>query len=206
MSTTLPLPAGPGDAALAFDGFLWVSLNDGTVRALNPFDGQEIASVSVASRGMSAMAYHRDKLWAANADTLVVIPRQDYEMATRFTLLRDANRNPPQITDLALVGGHLWVADANGEVFRFSVDGAEKKLRGQLISREGPSTIAAGPTGVFVASRSTQMVTRFDPPTGQAKARIRLPDVSDVAVGDDGFWVSAGRRNLLYRIDPKATD
>ena len=53
---TLPLPAGPGDAALAFDGSLWVSLDDGTVRALNPFDGQEIASVSVASRGMSAMA------------------------------------------------------------------------------------------------------------------------------------------------------
>ena len=70
---TLPLPAGPGDAALVFDGCLAVSLNDGRVRVLTPFDGRELGSVSVASQGLSALANDRGKLWAANGDTLVAI-------------------------------------------------------------------------------------------------------------------------------------
>jgi YVTN family beta-propeller protein len=212
---TLPLPVGLGEAVLAFDGRLWVSLNDGTVRALNPFNGQELTSVSVASRGVSRLATGGDRLWAANGGTLVaIIDPQDPKVTTRFALQRDGNRNP-QITDLALVGGQLWVVDSDGEVTRFPVDRPEGELRGQLVSREGPSAIAAGPTGVFVASRSTQTltlagrstqtVTRFDPSTGQARARIQLPDVSDVAVGVDAVWAT-GSGGLLYRIDPQATD
>jgi YVTN family beta-propeller protein len=202
---TLPLPAGPGDAALVFDGCLAVSLNDGTVRVLTPFDGRELGSVSVASQGVSALANDRGKLWAANGDTLVAIHDLELKTTTRFTLQRDTNRNP-QITDLVLVEGHLWAADADGDVIRYPVDSPERTLRGQLIAREGPSAIAAGPTGVFVVSRSTQTVIRFDPSTGQANARIHLPAVSDVAVGPDAVWATAGSRGLLYRIDPKATN
>jgi YVTN family beta-propeller protein len=202
---TLPLPAGPGDAAVVFDGCLAVSLNDGTVRVLTPFDGRELGSVSVASRGVSALANDRGKLWAANGDTLVAIHDLELKMTTRFTLQRDTNRNP-QIADLVLVEGHLWAADADGDVTRYRVDSPERTLRGQLIAREGPSAIAAGPTGVFVASHSPQTVTRFDPSTGQAKARIHLPDVSDLAVGPDAVWATDRSRNLLYRIDPKATN
>jgi YVTN family beta-propeller protein len=201
---TLPLAAGPGDAALVFDGCLAVSLNDGTVRVLTPFDGREIGSVSVASRGVSALANDRGKLWAANGDTLVAIHDLELKTTTRFTLQRDANRNP-QITDIVLVGGHLWAADADGDVIRYPVDSPARTLRGQLITREGPSAIAAGPSGVFMASRSTQTLIRFDPSTGQARARIHLPDVSDVAVGADGVWTTAASHGLLYRIDPNAT-
>ena len=112
----------------------------------------------------------------------------------------------PADNRLVLVEGHLWAADADGDVIRYPVDPPERTLRGQLISQEGRAAIAAGPTGVFVASRSTQTVIRFDPSTGQAKARIHLPDVSDVAVGPDAVWATAGSRGLLYRIDPKATN
>jgi YVTN family beta-propeller protein len=204
---TVPLRAGPGDAELAFDGCLWVSFNDGTVRRLNPFDGQQLASISVASEGASALADGGagDRLWAANRGTLVAIISTNPKVTTRFALQRDGNKNP-QITDSVLVGGYLWVVDSDGVVIRFPVDRPEGKLRGELVSREDASAIATGPTGVFLVSRSTQTVTRLDPSTGQARARIRLPGVSDVAVGADGVWATAGSRGLLYRIDPDATD
>lgn len=212
---TLPLPVGLGDVVLDTDGCLWVSLTDGTVRRLHPLDGRELASVSVASRGVSVLANGGDKLWAANRGTLVAINSLDPQVTTRFALQRVGNRNP-QVTDLVLVGRHMWVVDSDGEVIRFPLDPPPRKeLRGQLVSREGPSAIAAGPTGVFLASRSTtqtlagrstQTVTRFDPSTGQARARIRLSGLSDVAVSADAVWTTAGSRGLLYRIDPHATD
>jgi hypothetical protein len=204
-----PLPAGPGDVALAFDGSLWVSLNDGTVRKVDPSDGREVASVSVASRGLSMLAVGEDRLWAANRGTLVAMNPLHPEMNTRFALRWDGNRTP-EVTDLVVVAGQVWAADSDGAVVRFPVDPSQRELQGQLVARGGPFAIAAGPTGmaldgVALASRSTQTVTWCDPATGQAKARIRLPGVSDVAVGTTAVWASDGRRNLLYRIDPNAT-
>jgi YVTN family beta-propeller protein len=204
-----PLPGGPGDVALAFDGALWVSLNDGTVRKLDPSDGREVASVSVASRGLSMLAIGEDRVWAANRGTLVAMNSLHPQMNTRFTLRWDGNRTP-EVTDLVVVGGQIWAADSDGAVVRFPVDPSQRELQGQLVARGGPFAIAAGPTGmaldgVALASRSTHTVMWCDPATGQEKARIRLPDVSDVAVGTTAVWASDGRRGLLYRIDPNAT-
>jgi YVTN family beta-propeller protein len=209
---TLPLPIGLGDVVLDTDGCLWVSLNDGTVRRLNPFDGRELASVSVASRGVSVLASgSKDRLWALNGDVLVAINPQDAGVTERLVDEKWNGHWDPQVAGLVLVERHMWVADSDGEVSRLPLDPPpkneiKKEIRGQLVSREGPAAIAAGPTGVFLASRSTQTVTRFDLSTGQARARIRLPEVSDVAVGADAVWTTAGSRGLLYRIVPNATD
>jgi YVTN family beta-propeller protein len=207
--TSYPLPGGPGDVALAFDGALWMSRNDGTVRKLDPSDGREVASVSVASRGVSMLAVGQDRVWAANRGTLVAINSLHPEVNTRFALRWDGNRTP-EVTDLVVVGRQVWAADSDGAVFRFPVDPSQRELQGQLVARGGPFAIAAGPTGmaldgVALASRSTQTVMWCDPATGQVKARIRLPGVSDVAVGITAVWASDGRRGLLYRIDPDAT-
>jgi YVTN family beta-propeller protein len=205
---TLPLLIGLGDVVLDTDGCLWVSLNDGTVRRLHPVDGRELASVSVASRGVSVLASgSTGRLWAFNRDVLVAINPLDAKLTARIVDQQSNGHWDPQVADLVLVERHLWVADSDGEVTRLPLDPPPKKeIRGQFVAREGPSAIAAGPTGVFLAGRSTQTVTRFDLSTGQAKARIRLPDVSDVAVGADAVWTTAGSLGLLYRIDPQATD
>jgi YVTN family beta-propeller protein len=204
-----PLPGGPGDVALAFDGALWVSRNDGTVRKVDPFDGREVASVPVASRGLSMLAIGEDRVWAANRGTLVAINSLHPEVNTRFALRWDGNRTP-EVTDLAVVRGQVWAADSDGAVVRFVVDHSRRELQGQLVARGGPFAIAAGPTGVALdgvalASRSTSTVIWCDPATGQERTRIRLPGVSDVAVGTNAVWASDRRRNLLYRIDPTAT-
>jgi YVTN family beta-propeller protein len=209
--TDLALPAGPGDMALAFDGSLWVSLSDGTVRKLDASDGREVASVSVASGGVSMLAIGKDTVWAANRGTLVAINALHPQMNTRFDLRWPGNRTP-EVTDLVVVGRQIWAAGSDGTVVRFPVDLSQRELQGQLVSREGPFAIAAGPgltgmalDGVALASRSTQTVMWVDSATGQAKARIRLPGVSDVAVGTTAVWALAGSRDLLYRIDPNAT-
>jgi YVTN family beta-propeller protein len=207
---TLPLPVGHGEAVLDVDGCLWVSLNDGTVRRLNPFDGQELASVSVASQGASVLARGGGTIWAANGSGLVAINSQDPQVTTGLTLQQPDGSQDQQITDLVPAGEYLWIIDSNGEVIRFPLwifdSNGEKKLRSQPVARLRASAIAAGPTGVFVASRSSQTVTRLDLSSGQVRARIRLPDVSDAAVGADAVWTSARSLDLLYRIDPNATD
>lgn len=204
-----PLPGGPGDVALAFNGALWVSRNDGTVRKLDPSDGREVASVPVASRGLSMLAIGQDTVWAANRGTLVAMNPLHPETNTRFALRWDGNRTP-EVTDLVVVGQQIWAADSDGAVVRFPVDLSQRELQGQLVARGGPFAIAAGPTGmaldgVALASRSTHTVMWCDPATGQEKARIRLPGVSDVAVGTTAVWATDGSRGLVYRIDPNAT-
>jgi YVTN family beta-propeller protein len=201
----LPLTVGLGDV-LAADGRLWVSLNDGTVRRLDPADGRVLASVSLAPRGVSLLASGRGKLWAANGATVVAINPQRASVTERI-IFKDAPSGL-QLTDFALAGGVVWESNSKGGVFRFRVDPPEKPVRGQLVSVEGPSAIAAGPTGVFLASRSTQTVTRLDRSTGLASATIRLSGLSQVAVGADAVWATTDSqsRGTLYRIDPQATD
>lgn len=210
---TLPLPIGLGDVVLDADGCLWASLDDGTVRRLNPVDGRELASVSVASRGVSRLASGGGRLWAASSGALVAISLRDAQVTTRLV---DEHQQlfggwDPQASELVLAGSQMWVAASGGGVFRFPVEDVirfpvTRDFRAVEVSREGPAAIAAGPTGVFLASRATQTVARLDPSTGQARARIRLPEVSDVAVGAKAVWATAGSRGLLYRLDPKATD
>jgi YVTN family beta-propeller protein len=202
---TLPLPADAGEVVLAADGCLGVSLNDGTVRLLHPIDGRELASISMASHGVWVLTSEGDRVWAANRSALIAINALNPQAKSRFDLQWDRNRTP-DLTDIALAGGQMWAAGSDGAVVRFPIDQPQRELQGQLVSEDGPFAIAAGPTGVFLASRSTQTVTRFDPSTGQAKARIHLPDVSDVAVGTDAVWTLAESRGLLYRIAPQATD
>ena len=203
---TLPLPVGHGEAVLDVEGCMWVSLNDGTVRRLNPFDGRELASVSVGSRGASVLARGGRIIWAANGSMVVAIDPQEPGLTMRFTWQGPSGSQDLPVTDLVPVAEYLWVINPYGEVIRFLVDPPQKKIRSQLVARLRASAIAAGPTGVFVASHSSQTVTRLDPSDGQVRARIHLPDVSDVAVGADAVWTSARSRGLLYRIDPTATD
>ena len=77
-------------------------------------------------------------------------------------------------------------------------------LRTEQVLVGETSGLAAGPTGVFAVGRTT--LTRLDLSTGEARARIRLPGLSQVAAGADAVWATADTRDILYRIDPEATD
>jgi YVTN family beta-propeller protein len=209
---TLPLPVNVGDV-LAAGGWLWVALDDGTVWRLDPADGGVLASIPVASRGASVLASGGGRLWAANRDMLVAIDPRRATVTDRFI----DNCCQGRLTDLALVDGGawkvVWKVDSKGAVFRIPVDPPTPSDRPtdpivgySVSSLEGPQLIAAGPTGVFLASPAFQTITRVDPVTLQVRATIRLPGLSRVAVGADAVWATADDRGLLYRIDPQATD
>jgi YVTN family beta-propeller protein len=207
---TMPLPAGLGDV-LAADGYLWMSLGDGTVRRLDPADGRMLASISVAPGGVSALASGGGRLWAANGGTLVAIDPRRGAVTERF--VNEAYNlqlvtGVPQIVDLAVTGGVAWEARSDGWVARFQVDPPRTKVRDleSPFPQAGVTALDAGPTGAFLSNPSLRTVTRLDPSTRQAKASIQLPDPSQLAVGADAVWVTASSPGILYRIDPQATD
>ena len=216
---TFPFRIGPGDL-LAADGYLWVSLDDGTVRRLNPADGQQLTSIPTASKGATLLASSRGSLWAGYGHRLVAINLQDARV-TAWISDTDAqgsqllNEGPP-LTGLVLANGFIWrsSSDPLAGVGRFRVDRPKEvgRLSGMPVFRsvevlaEETSGLAAGPTGVFAVSRTTQTLTRLDLSTGRAKAKIRLSGLSHVAADKDAVWVTADTHNTLYRIDPQASD
>jgi YVTN family beta-propeller protein len=208
---TLPVHVGPGDV-LAADGHLWLSLDDGSVRRLDPTDGRVLASVSVASKGVALLASGRGRLWAGYGHTVVAIDPRDAHVAARFGAVDHQGKplpNPgPQLTGLVLVNGVVWrsSSDPPAGVFRFRVDPPSQTVRGEEVVVGETSGLAAGPTGVFRVSHTTQTLTRLDLSTGEAKARIRLPGLSQAAADANALWATADRRGMLYRIDPQATD
>jgi YVTN family beta-propeller protein len=217
---TLPFQIGLGDV-LAADGHLWISLEDGTVRRLDPTDGRVLGSfIPAAPKGVALLASGRGRLWVGYGDMLVTIDPQDARVAGPIGTLdaqgKQFQTQGPQLTGLVLVDGVVWrsSSDPSAGVVRFWID--PPKVMGQHEEREvlqseevlvgETSGLAAGPTGVFAVGRTTLTLTRLDLSTGEAKARIRLPGLSQVAAGADAVWATADTRDILYRIDPGATD
>jgi YVTN family beta-propeller protein len=216
---TLPLRVGAGDV-LAADGRLWVSLEDGSVRRLDPADGRVLASIPAASKGAAVLASGRGRLWAGYGHLLVAIDPQYALVEARIGDV-DAqgkglpNATPP-LTGLVLVDGVVWrsTSDAPAGVIRLWVGPAKEMgqhegmalLRIEEVLVGETSGLAAGPTGVFTVSRTTQTLTRLDRSTGTPRARIRLPGLFQAAADADAVWATAESRGILYRIDPQATD
>jgi YVTN family beta-propeller protein len=216
---TAPLRIGRGDL-LAADGRLWASLEDGTVRRLDPADGRVLASIPAASEGAALLASGHGRLWASYGHVLVVaIDPHDDHVALRIPAVDIQNKQAvtqgSPLTGFVLVDGMAYrsSSDPPWGVTRFQVDPLK------VVEREGmrllsiqpvwafeTSGLAAGPTGVFAVSRTTQTLTRLEIFAGGAKAIIRLPGVSQLAAGADGVWATAESRGILYRIDPQATD
>jgi YVTN family beta-propeller protein len=215
---TLPLHVGPGDV-LAADGRLWVSLEDGSVRRLDPADGRVLASIPAGPRGVARLASSRGRLWAGYGDLLVAIDPQDARVEARIGAVvaqEKLQTQGPPLTGLVLVDGVAWrsSSDAPAGVIRFWVDPPKEMgqrdgttmLRSEEVLVGEISGLAAGPTGVFAVSRTTQTLTRLDLSTGEPKARIQLPGLSQAAADADAVWATAESRGILYRIDPQATD
>jgi YVTN family beta-propeller protein len=202
-ATSLPLPAGPGDVALAFDGALWVSRSGGTVRKLDPSDGREVASVSVASGGLSRLAIGEDTVGSQSRHAgchQLLAPPEEHPVCSPVGREPGPRGDRPCCGQTADLG--CWLRWNRRPVPGRPVPAGASRPAGLT---GGPLRDRRWTARVALASRSTQTVMWVDPATGQAKARIRLPGVSDVAVGTTAVWASAGSRNLLYRIDPDAT-
>ena len=99
--------------------------------------------------------------------------------------------------------GLLWiVASDTGYLFR--VDPHTAKLVGEPV-RAGKAllTVAADKDRIWVGDGYAGAVNSVDAGSGRVVTRTRLPDVSEVAVGDGAVWATVDKPSELVRLDPK---
>lgn len=83
------------------------------------------------------------------------------------------------------------------------IDGQGSRLESYVGVGRGPTAIALGEGGVWVANAEESSVTRLDPANGKFVANIGTGgDVSDLAVGFHSVWVADGNDGNVTRIDP----
>lgn len=102
---------------------------------------------------------------------------------------------------LSLRGGSAIVVPPNSVA---RIDEAGTKVESFVGVGRGPTAIAVGAHGVWVANAEEGSVTRLDPRTGKFVATIGTgADVSDIAVGFGAVWVADGNDGTITQIDPR---
>ena len=87
------------------------------------------------------------------------------------------------------------------------IDEKDKTLESIAGVGRGPTAIALGARGVWVANATEGSVTRLDPTTGDFVANIGTgADVSDIAVGFRSVWVADGNDGEVTQIDPRLNE
>jgi DNA-binding SARP family transcriptional activator len=82
------------------------------------------------------------------------------------------------------------------------VDTTAKRVVGDVRIDGNPVAIAAGPTGVYVASEREGIVWQIDPATRRLVAQRGVgADVHDIAVGFGSVWLADGTDGTVTRLD-----
>ena len=200
---TLTLGATPTGIAASRDG-IWVvesvgSASSVAVRRIDPrFDvvGPARRLANVFPGGPGWVAAHGNTVWVAPSSGLLA--RFD---ASSGRILRrlDPDASPAGI---ALADDALWVTDSDANnVTQIDATG----LHTAIAVGNGPTAVAAGAGGVWVADTFDDRVVRIDPSTAAVTTTIRVGrSPSAIAVGDGSVWVANAGDGTVSRIDPAA--
>ena len=103
---------------------------------------------------------------------------------------------------LAVGAGAVWAIDPDPSVSR--IDPRTGRIIATIDSRVVPSTIAAGPEGVWFLSWQSSSVMRIDPRRNRVAQTIPIGSdfLSGIAVGAGAVWVTSPQDGLLWRIEP----
>ena len=105
---------------------------------------------------------------------------------------------------IAVGEGAMWVPDVTSDTihkFDPASNTVTLAIPASLDGSEGSIGVGEGSVWVVVGK---QLLTRFDASSGAEEAKIELPsEGAGVAVAFGSVWVTAPRKNALYRIDPK---
>jgi len=202
----IPVGAGPGQ--LAYDrqtGSLWVAnLDDETVTRIDAERRQSGRTVPIgnvpdglaAADGTLWVAGHGHGVGTVNVRTV----------DERFYTTELAARIPaagPQTTDLALVGGELWVAPSYGLLAR--IDAQTGSVRQSAFDTDHkPMVVAASAKSVWVADADFNTVTRVDPASGVTTPVPVGNGPAGIALGQGGVWVTLRDDDSLTRLDPES--
>ncbi|HMC69082.1 MAG TPA: hypothetical protein VKJ07_08010, partial [Mycobacteriales bacterium] len=159
--------------------------------------GSPIPIGTVVPGSPGAIAARGDTLWVAPASG--ELTRLD-PATGRILEHRDPNASPTAI-DLG-ADGALWVTDNEAD----NVTQVDRTgLVNAIAVGHGPSGIAVGDGGVWVAYTGDDEVVRFDPSTRAVTATISVGHAPvGVALGAGSVWVANSGDGTVTRIEPKS--
>ena len=213
--------SAPSNIAVG-DGAVWaLNTEDDTVSRINPGTRRVVKTFKTGGRP-SDLAAGAGALWVGNrggdfaaqplaehtAYTTASVSRVDpgSTEVTRTVKLPDRSKDsqPPSVgfPQLAVGAGAVWAIDPDPSVSR--IDPRTGRIIATIIAPVVPSTIAAGPEGVWFLSWDSRSVMRIDPHRNRVAQTIPIGSdfLSGIAVGAGAVWVTSPEDGLLWRIEP----
>ena len=213
--------SAPSNIAVG-DGAVWaLNTEDDTVSRIDPGTKRLVKTFTTSGRP-SDLAVGAGAVWVGNrggdfaarplaehqAYTTASVSRVDPDSGevTRTVKLPDRSEEsqPPSVgfPQLAVGAGAVWAIDPDPSVSR--IDPRTGRITATIDAPVVPSTIAAGPEGVWFLSWEAESVMRIDPRTNRVAQTIPIGSdfLSGIAVGAGAVWVTSPEDGLLWRIEP----
>ena len=214
--------SAPSNIAVG-DGAVWaLSTEDDTVSRIDAATKRVVKTFKTGGRP-SDLAAGAGALWVGNGGgdfiggtghlgshvyTTVSVSRVDPDSTevTRTVKLPDHGEDtqPPSVgfPQLAVGAGAVWAIDPDPSVSR--IDPRSGRIIATIDARVVPSTIAAGPEGVWFLSWQSGSVMRIDPRQNRVAQTVPIGSdfLSGIAVGAGAVWVTSPEEGLLWRIEP----
>ena len=213
--------SAPSNIAVG-DGAVWaLNTEDDTVSRIDPGTKRLVKTFKTGGQP-SDLAAGAGAVWVGNrggdfaarplaehtAYTTASVSRVDPDSTeiTRTVKLPDRSKDsqPPSVgfPQLTVGAGAVWAIDPDPSVSR--IDPRTGRIIATIDTPVVPSTIAAGPEGVWFLSWQSRSVMQIDPRKNRVAQTI--PIVSDflsgIAVGAGAVWVTSPEDGLLWRIEP----
>jgi YVTN family beta-propeller protein len=186
-------------------GYIWVANRaDDTVTQIEPGD-REVVSTTSPGLTVGGLAADSHGVWIADTRrTRLVRLDAGFRSVVRSVRVASASAGFGQVGANPLAAGHgsLWTGRSYGAIAR--VDPEDGEVLSRVSVGNGPSAIAAGTGGVWVADAEDNTVTRLDP--ASEGAVIDSTSVGQrptaVAVGEGAVWVANTADDTVSRVDP----
>ncbi len=207
--------APPSNVA-AGEGAIWMLDGENeTVARADPASGKVVRRFP-AGRRPTNIAAGAGALWIGSAGSkqreagfMRRISRLDPDSgAVTGTVLLTHASSPfgPVIAEglpqIAIGASAVWAIGPDDSVYR--IDPQTLRVVARIPTDPRPSTIAAGPEGVWFLNFLNTDVTRIDPATNRISDKVRVNSdfLAGIAVGAGAVWVTSPQDGLLRRIEP----
>jgi streptogramin lyase len=177
------------------------------IYALDPLDGQVLATLPAAGASPQGLAYDGHNLWQGDlaSDTIYKLDPQTGDIRGQFPAPGGTDGQP---LGMGWDGQYLWIADSRGPETIWQVDTLGAVVHQIPAPGASPYGLTWGAGSVWVSDNSLSAgapIYRLDPVTGEILASFSCPDNggSPNGLAHDGaeLWVAVNSTDLIYEVD-----
>jgi YVTN family beta-propeller protein len=182
-------------------GAVWVAHGNSTAR-IDPATNRVTATWPFGP-GSGGLLVSQGALWVSQDDGTVL--RVDAATGKQVARVRVASGVGRMPLGLATLDGAVWAASTGVTVVRIDpgTNRAGPPIELDSLSPTRELAIAAGSLWLAMDDGS---VLRIDPASRRVTARVPIPAYGAIAVGAGAAWAADAQANVVYRIDPHASD